>query len=49
MPECLKSALGDVSKWFILIDLQAGNLPKLQVTYHFGSLKSHLMHSFANG
>jgi hypothetical protein len=44
-----ETALGTVRRLFLLLDLQADHLPKLQVIYLFGSLKFRLMHSFANG
>jgi hypothetical protein len=49
MGKRLKTALGKVRRLFVLMGLQGDHLPKLQVTYLFGSLKFGLIHSFANG
>ena len=45
----LETVLGNAHRLFILINLQADHLPKLQVIYLVEGLKLGLMRSFAAG
>jgi len=45
----MKTVLGIVRRLFVLINLQADHLPKLQVISLFGGLRFVLMRSFADG